>query len=130
MRDIPKARVAALVHDRGLLAGLIAAADSGTEIAPAALALLDAIVSPSIQSIDLDDAQYQAGVAGLVAYGVISQADADAVEALYVTPIQWAIESIASDHAIIVSDTGAREKITLLVASDISSIIARRNEGI
>ena len=130
MRDVPKQLIAALVHERGLLTGLINAADSGTAVAPAALALLKAVMDPGITAIDLDDPQYQQGVAGLVAYGVITQSDADAVESLYVAPIQWAIESVASDHVIIVSDTGTREKITLLVASDISSILARRNEGI
>ena len=111
MRDIPKSTVAALVHDRGLLAALINAAASGTEIAPAARALIDAIMNPVITAIDLDDPQYQQGVAGLVAYGVITQSDADAVEALYVAQEVFTFTAIINGLAVYTGDRGTQRSI-------------------
>jgi hypothetical protein len=131
MRDIPKAQVAALVHDRGLLAGLIAAAASGTEIAPAASALIAAVMDQSITAIDLDDPQYQAGVAGLVAYGVITQADADAVGALFRTWVYVGYQ-IAGNTGFLVYRCGSDERsisINHEMTEEAAAILAENLRG-
>lgn len=134
MRDIPKAQVAAIVHSRGLLMPLIQCAASGAELAPAAQALIDAIMDPVKVAIDLDDAQYQAGVAGLVDYGVISQADADAVAALYVAPEQFTATGVGLFNGVYLA-TFAGDRGTLRAApvggpdADVFHILAAMNSG-
>jgi hypothetical protein len=83
-KDIPKELVAAVIHQRNLLPKLIEAASSGLEVAPVASYLIDSLMNPSIRFIPLDDPQYIMGVAGLMAYGFITQEDADAVNSLYI----------------------------------------------
>ena len=50
-----------------------------------------------ITYIDLDLPEYQQGVAALVGYGIVAQADADAIEALYVAPTEWTYVSAVAD---------------------------------
>lgn len=97
MRDVPKGLVGDYIHQTGLAPAIIVAAASGEPYAPAASGLLDAILNISITKIDLDDAQYQQGVAALVGYGIIAQADADAIESLYVTPTEWTYVTAVAD---------------------------------
>lgn len=89
MRDVPKAEVAAYVHGAGLLPALVDAAASDQPWSVAAQSFLDVMFDPGLRAIDLDDPQYQAGVAALVQVGAISQANADEIEALYVAPVPW-----------------------------------------
>ena len=126
MRDVSKTLIAAYVHGAGLVGVLAGAAASGQVYAPVASALIDAIMDPMIRAIDLDDAQYQQGIAALVGYGIISQVHADAIEALYVQPKQWHVLEQTERGWVIESEDGIQE----LIQADPSDIIARRNQGL
>jgi len=111
VRDLPKELVAAYVHGAGLVPVLALAASTGEVYSPAAVALLDAIMDPAIRAIDLDDPQYQQGVAALVGYGVIDQAHADAIEALYVAPEAFVFTAIVNGLAVYTGDRGTQRSI-------------------
>jgi hypothetical protein len=80
--------------------------------------------------IDVGSDEWAQGAAVLVGYGIVSQAQADDIQSLSRRVPQWSIESVAAGYVIIVSDTGEREKISTVMSSDISPLIARKNEGI
>lgn len=110
-QDIPKDLVASVIYERKLLPKLIEAASSGLEVAPVASYLIDSIMNPSIRFIPLDDPQYIMGVAGLIAYGFITQEDADTVEALYVVPEVFTFSCIVNGLAVYVGDRGTQRSI-------------------
>jgi hypothetical protein len=97
VRLIPKTEVAAYVHGNGLLPALWTAAASEQPWAPAAQALLNHMFDPDSVAVDLDNQDWIDGCAALVYGEVVTQADVDAIAAMYPAPPPWVYTGAVAD---------------------------------
>jgi hypothetical protein len=113
MRLIPKFIFADRVFKCGLLSALLScAADESSPAAPAAQGLIAAIFDAYYQNIDLDFPDYVNGADALVYYEIVSQAQRDMIEEVYVA---WSFKEYieASNSIVFCTADGREQSITL-----------------